>query len=268
VTTDATRPIAPQPAGAASDPVAAGARADSGGPAVPGALVGQTIIVANGPTNALVIRTQPPNFPAAARDHRGARRAAGAGAARGDGGRGGARARQRVRDRLGGQQPRRHRRRRRDRGAAGGARRRHAPGVQPRAARARLLRFDDLDVRALLRAVSTRNQVRVLSTPEILAMNNREARILVGSKVPFVRRRGSATSRATRRCSTRTWGRRSPSCPTVNDDDYVSVQILQEVSALTSQTLPVGAQRARSSRPRRRPRAPCCATGRRSSSRG
>ena len=45
---------------------------------------------------------------------------------------------------------------------------------------------NDADVRAVLRAVASRSNVRVLSTPEILAVNNREARIVVGDRVPFV----------------------------------------------------------------------------------
>ena len=51
-----------------------------------------------------------------------------------------------------------------------------------------LLRFISLrnaDIRAVLRAIASRSKVRVLSTPELLAMNNREARVLVGSRVPF-----------------------------------------------------------------------------------
>ncbi|MGH7553164.1 MAG: secretin N-terminal domain-containing protein, partial [Longimicrobiales bacterium] len=46
--------------------------------------------------------------------------------------------------------------------------------------------LDRADVRAVLRALATKFNVRVLSTPEILAVNNREARIVVGSRVPFV----------------------------------------------------------------------------------
>ena len=52
-----------------------------------------------------------------------------------------------------------------------------------------VLRFISLrnaDIRAVLRTIASRSKVRVLSTPELLAMNNREARVLVGSRVPFV----------------------------------------------------------------------------------
>ena len=50
----------------------------------------------------------------------------------------------------------------------------------------RVVTLCNANVRAILRALSTRSQVRVLSTPSILAVNNRESRILVGSRVPFI----------------------------------------------------------------------------------
>src|SRR5262245_32877414 len=50
----------------------------------------------------------------------------------------------------------------------------------------RLVTLDRANVRAVLRALSEKFNVKVLSTPEILAVNNREARIVVGSRVPFV----------------------------------------------------------------------------------
>jgi general secretion pathway protein D len=239
VTPNASQPIAPQPAGAVSDPApTAGARADSGGPAQPGALVGQTTVVANAPTNALVIRTQPPNFPLLretieALDARpvqvllevtvaevalgrgsefGIDWAATSRAATGGVANTAVQQGNRVADTL--------------------------PVTNAGLLVRRLLRFDDLDVRALLRAVSTRNQVRVLSTPEILAMNNREARILVGSKVPFVASSRLGDFSRDQAVQYQDVGTTLTIVPTVNDDDYVSVQILQEVSALTSQTLP------------------------------
>ncbi|PYO44324.1 MAG: hypothetical protein DMD29_00695, partial [Gemmatimonadetes bacterium] len=50
----------------------------------------------------------------------------------------------------------------------------------------RFISLATVDVRALLQTIATRTNVRVLSTPRILALNNEEARILVGSEVPFV----------------------------------------------------------------------------------
>ena len=42
-----------------------------------------------------------------------------------------------------------------------------------------------IDVRALLTALASKSRVRVLSSPHVLALNNEQARILVGSEVPF-----------------------------------------------------------------------------------
>jgi general secretion pathway protein D len=99
--------------------------------------------------------------------------------------------------------------------------------------------FDNLDVRALLRTVATTTNVRVLSTPEVLAVNNREARILVGSKVPFVAAQRLANDVALDRAvQYQDVGTALTIIPTINEDGYVSVQVLQEVSSLTTQTLP------------------------------
>ncbi len=103
----------------------------------------------------------------------------------------------------------------------------------------RVISLDRYRVRAVLRALATKFDVRVLSTPEILATNNREAHILVGSKVPFVvsTRLGNDIA-IDRTVQFQDVGTNLTIVPTINEDDYVSVQILQEVSTLTSQTIP------------------------------
>jgi general secretion pathway protein D len=99
--------------------------------------------------------------------------------------------------------------------------------------------FDNLDVRALLRALATTTDVNVLSTPEVLAVNNREAHVLVGSKVPFIAAQRLANDVAIDRAvQYQDVGTSLTIIPTINQDDYVSVQILQEVSSLTTLTLP------------------------------
>jgi general secretion pathway protein D len=93
-------------------------------------------------------------------------------------------------------------------------------------------------VRAVLQALSTRSRVTVLSTPEILAANNREARINVGSKVPFVASTRLGLDVAVdRSVQYQDVGTTLTIIPTINQNDYVSVQILQEVSTLTNQTI-------------------------------
>ncbi len=195
-----------------------------------GLLVGRTTIVANSPTNALVIRTAPPNFPLLretidALDTRPvqvlfevtiAEIALGRGSEFGIDwsavNRGGD-----VNAQFGNPE---------------------FPDTGSTSALLRLVRLDGTGVRALLRTIATTSDVRVLSTPEILAANNREATILVGSKVPFISstRLGNDIS-IDRAVQYQDVGTKLSILPTINDDGYVSVQLLQEVSTLTQQTV-------------------------------
>jgi general secretion pathway protein D len=102
----------------------------------------------------------------------------------------------------------------------------------------RVVTLRNANVRAILRALASRSQVRVLSTPSILAANNRESRILVGNRVPFIAstRLGNDVA-IDRTVQFEEVGTQLTIVPTINDDDYVSVQILQEVSTLTTQTI-------------------------------
>ncbi len=103
----------------------------------------------------------------------------------------------------------------------------------------RIVTLDRYKVRAVLSAIATHSDVRILSTPQILATNNREAHILVGSKVPFVvASRLGYDIAIDRTVQFQDVGTSLTIIPTINQDDYVSVQILQEVSTLTSQTIP------------------------------
>ena len=102
----------------------------------------------------------------------------------------------------------------------------------------RLIRMASVDVRAILQALASRTSVRVLSTPRILALNNEEARILVGSEVPFVSSTlNSFNSVLNQVVQFRNVGTQITVVPTVNNDGYVTFRVLQEASALTSQTV-------------------------------
>ena len=203
--------------------------------AQPGALVGQTTIVASAPTNALIIRTAPPNFPLLretidALDSRPpqvlfevtvAEIALGRGTEFG------------IDWSAAGVNP----------GSTTSARLGNPAGPDSSDAISdfvvRVVSLNGVNVRALLRAIATTSDVNVLSTPEILAVNNREARILVGSKVPFIAstRLGNDVA-IDRTVQFQDVGTNLTIIPTINSDDYVSVQILQEVSSLTSITIP------------------------------
>jgi general secretion pathway protein D len=197
--------------------------------AAPGVLIGQTTLVASGPTNALIIRTAPPNFPLLretiqALDVRPAQVLFEVTVAEITLGRG---------DEYG-----------IDWDHVGGSTQTSFgnPGAADSAVSSGLvLRFISLrnaDIRAVLRTIASRSKVRVLSTPELLAMNNREARVLVGSRVPFVAstRLGNDVA-IDRSVQYENVGTQLTLIPTINEDDYVSVRILQEVSSLTTRTV-------------------------------
>jgi general secretion pathway protein D len=101
----------------------------------------------------------------------------------------------------------------------------------------RVISLDRADVRAVLRALATRTRVRVLSTPEIVALNNREARIVVGNRIPFIASTRLGDFALDRSVQYEDVGTALTIVPTINEDDYVSVQILQEVNSLTNQVI-------------------------------
>lgn len=110
-------------------------------------------------------------------------------------------------------------------------------GVQDFLVRAIRLR-PDLDVRAVLQALATKADVHVLSQPHVVALNNEEARILVGSQVPFTQStRAGLNVVVDQTVQYRDVGVQLTILPTINEDGYVTFRILQEVSALTSQTV-------------------------------
>ena len=102
----------------------------------------------------------------------------------------------------------------------------------------RAVTLGTVDVRALLSALSSKSHVQVLSSPHVLAVNNEEARILVGSEVPFSQStRTGLTEVVDRIVQFRDVGTQLTIIPRISQDGYVSVRLLQEVSALTNQTL-------------------------------
>ncbi len=97
----------------------------------------------------------------------------------------------------------------------------------------------DVDARGLLTALASEADVQVLSTPRILALNNQEARILVGNEVPFSQSAltGIGGDLRDRSVQYRNVGTQLTIIPTINEDGYVSFRILQEVSQLTQQSV-------------------------------
>jgi general secretion pathway protein D len=101
------------------------------------------------------------------------------------------------------------------------------------------LRVGSLDLTLALSVLSSRGDVRIVSQPVILAQNNQEARILIGSERPFVQVSRSLPTDAAVRDQViqyRDVGTKLTITPTINDDGYVNLQVLQEVSTATAET--------------------------------
>lgn len=103
----------------------------------------------------------------------------------------------------------------------------------------RILNIGHVQLDAVLRAGATRGAVQILSRPVLLAANNREARILVGSQRPFVQvSRTLATDNTARDqvVQYKDVGTRLTVRPTISADGYVTLDVIQEVSNATAET--------------------------------
>jgi len=100
--------------------------------------------------------------------------------------------------------------------------------------------FGDVDIQASLAALATTGEVRILSRPVILAQNNQEARIIVGSQQPFVQSSqllvGDPTATPYQTVQYREVGTVLNILPTINEDGYVNMSVTQEVSSATEET--------------------------------
>jgi len=95
-----------------------------------------------------------------------------------------------------------------------------------------------VNVRAVLQALAARTNVRVLSAPRVLALNNEKARILVGSQVPFTSASLTSVSALVDQVvQYQNVGTQLTIVPTINSDGYVTFRLLQEVSELSTQTV-------------------------------
>jgi general secretion pathway protein D len=102
----------------------------------------------------------------------------------------------------------------------------------------RLSRGGSVSVDVALNALATRGSVRILSRPLIMAENNLEARITVGSQRPFVQVFRSLPTESAARDQVvqyRDVGTTLTLLPTINPDGYVNMQVKQEVSSATSE---------------------------------
>ncbi|MCA9394829.1 MAG: type II secretion system protein GspD [Candidatus Omnitrophica bacterium] len=90
---------------------------------------------------------------------------------------------------------------------------------------------------ATVEALETIGDTRILSSPSIVALNNREAKILVGSTEPYVTTTTTTPSAGPTTSSESVEfievGVKLLVTPTIHKDDYVTLQIKPEVSSVT-----------------------------------
>jgi len=101
-----------------------------------------------------------------------------------------------------------------------------------------LMNLGHAEIDATLRAAASKGDVQIVSRPVLLASNNTEARLLVGSQRPFVQvSRSLPTDTPTRDqvVQYRDVGTRLTIRPTINQDGYVSLIVQQEVNAATNE---------------------------------
>ncbi len=102
----------------------------------------------------------------------------------------------------------------------------------------RVMRVGRIDVDVALSALSSSGEVRIISRPVLLAQNNQEARILIGSERPFVQVFRSLPTDAAVRDQVvqyRDVGTQLTLTPTINDDGYVNLQLAQQISNATAE---------------------------------
>lgn len=101
-----------------------------------------------------------------------------------------------------------------------------------------VLSLGPVRIDAVLAMLASSSDVTVLSRPVVIAQNNEEARILVGSQRPFIQvSRTLPTDQSVRDqvVQFRDVGTQLTILPTINPDGYVSLSVLQEVSNATSE---------------------------------
>ncbi len=100
------------------------------------------------------------------------------------------------------------------------------------------MRVGHVNLDLTLSALSASGKVRIISRPVLLAQNNQEARILVGSERPFVQVFRSLPTDAAVRDQVvqyRDVGTQLTLTPTINEDGYVNLQVSQQVSNATNE---------------------------------
>ncbi|WP_165666283.1 type II secretion system secretin GspD [Metapseudomonas otitidis] len=100
--------------------------------------------------------------------------------------------------------------------------------------------YSNGSLRALIRALSTDDSMNILSTPNLVTLDNEEGKIVVGQNVPFVT--GSSTSASNPSTNPfQTIERQDVGItlkikPQINEGDSVTLNVYQEISSVTNDT--------------------------------
>jgi general secretion pathway protein D len=103
----------------------------------------------------------------------------------------------------------------------------------------RVMGAGSLDIDATLRAAASNGSARIVSRPIVLAANNEQASILVGTQRPFVQVQRSLPTDASVRdrvVQYKDVGTQLVVRPTVSADGYVTLEVTQEVNSATAET--------------------------------
>ncbi|MEN6431954.1 MAG: type II secretion system secretin GspD [Smithella sp.] len=92
---------------------------------------------------------------------------------------------------------------------------------------------------AVIQAYKTDSEVSILSTPQIMTLDNEEAEINVGSNVPYITRQDSTTTSATYPVNYNTYEYKDVGVvlnitPHINEENFIRLKISQQVTKVTS----------------------------------
>ena len=87
-------------------------------------------------------------------------------------------------------------------------------------------------LRSVLKALQSNGAVNVLSTPNIMTSDNKEAEIFVGENVPLITSQAQCTSAAHAVDRTKDTGITLKITPQISEGEYVKLDIDQEISAV------------------------------------
>ncbi|MGI9275640.1 MAG: type II secretion system secretin GspD [Endozoicomonas sp.] len=100
--------------------------------------------------------------------------------------------------------------------------------------------FQNGSLTALVKAMSSSDDFNILSTPNLVTLDNEEARIVVGQNVPFVTGKSTGSASSTENpfqtIERRDVGTKLSITPRINGGDAITLKVQQEISSVTEDT--------------------------------